>query len=62
MIPERGCKNNPNMVEAYYEIFGFDKQEAANLKIRAQLLLEIRKYSRKKGLKQKDAATLPGTS
>lgn len=43
-----------------FEDIGFDKQEAANMKIRAELLLEIREYIRKKGLKQKDAAALLG--
>ena len=43
-----------------FEDIGFDKQEAANMKVRAELLLEIREYIRKKGLKQKDAATLLG--
>ena len=43
-----------------FEDIGFDKQEAANLKVRAELLLEIREYIRKKGLKQKDAAVLLG--
>ena len=41
-----------------FEDIGFDKQEAANMKVRAELLLEIREYIRKKGLKQKDAAAL----
>ena len=43
-----------------FEDIGFDKQEAANMKVRAELLLEIREYIRKKGLKQKDAACLVG--
>ena len=43
-----------------FEDIGFDKQKAANLKVRAQLLLEVREYIRKKGLKQKDVATLLG--
>ena len=43
-----------------FEDIGFDKQEAANMKVRAVLLLEIREYIRKKGLKQKDAAALLG--
>ena len=43
-----------------FEDIGFDKQEAANMKVRAELLLEIREYIRKKGLKQKDAAALLG--
>ena len=43
-----------------FEDIGFDKLEAANMKIRAELLLEIREYIRKKGLKQKDAPALLG--
>ena len=43
-----------------FEDIGFDKQEAADMKVRAELLLEIREYIRKKGLKQKDAAALLG--
>ena len=41
-----------------FEDIGFDNQEAANMKVRAELLLEIREYIRKKGLKQYDAAAL----
>jgi len=41
-----------------FEQLGFEKPEAANLKIRAELLLEIREHLRKKGLKQKEAAEL----
>ena len=43
-----------------FEDIGFDKQEAAYLKVRALLLIEIKEYIRKKGLKQKDAAALLG--
>ena len=43
-----------------FEDVGFDKQEAANMRIRLELLLEIREYIRKKGYKQKDAAVLLG--
>ena len=43
-----------------FEDIGFDKQEAANLKVRAILLIEIKEYIRKKGLKQKEAAALAG--
>ena len=43
-----------------FEDIGFDKQEAANLKVRAQLLLEVREYICEKGLKQKEAAALLG--
>ena len=41
-----------------FEDIGFDNQEAANMKVRAELLLEIREYIRKKGLKQNDVAAL----
>lgn len=44
--------------ENVFEQLGFDKSEAANMKIRAELLLEIREHLRKKGLKQKEAAVL----
>ena len=43
-----------------FEDIGFDKQEAADMKVRAELLLEIREYICKKGPKQKDAAALLG--
>ena len=43
-----------------FEDIGFDKPEAANLKVRAELLLEVREHIRKKGLKQKDASALLG--
>ena len=43
-----------------FEDIGFDKEEAANLKVRAILLIEIKEYIRKKGLKQKEAAALLG--
>ncbi len=43
-----------------FEDIGFDKEEAANLKVWAILLIEIKEYIRKKGLKQKDAAALLG--
>ena len=43
-----------------FEDIGFDKEEAANLKVRAILLIEIKEYIRKKGLKQKEAADFAG--
>lgn len=43
-----------------FEDLGFDKLEAANMKIRAELLLEIREHIRGKGLKQRQAAILLG--
>jgi len=44
--------------ENVFEQLGFEKPEAANMKIRAELLLEIREHLRRKGLKQKEAAPL----
>ena len=41
-----------------FEQLGFDTLEAANMKVRAELLLEIREHLRRKGLKQKEAAVL----
>ena len=43
-----------------FQDIGFDKQEAANMKVRAEILLEVWEYIRKKSLKQKDAAALLG--
>ena len=43
-----------------FEDIGFDKQEATKMKARAELVLEIREYIRKKSLKQKDTAALLG--
>ena len=43
-----------------FEDIGFDKQEAANLKVRVILLIEIKEHIRKTGLKQKEAAALLG--
>jgi len=45
-------------VQNIFEQLGFEKPEAANMKVRAELLLEIREHLRKSGLKQKEAATL----
>ena len=51
---------NHTTTDNIFEDLGFDKLEAANMKIRAELLLEIREHIRKKGLKQKEAAALLG--
>ena len=48
------------MTDNIFEDIGFNKQEAANLKVRAILLIEIKEYIRKKRLKQKEAAVLLG--
>ena len=42
--------------ENIFEELGFDKLDAANMKIRAELLLEIREHIRKKCLNQTEAA------
>ncbi|MCZ6804573.1 MAG: helix-turn-helix transcriptional regulator [Proteobacteria bacterium] len=39
---------------------GFEKEEAANLKIRTELIIKIHDCIEKRGLKQKDAAELLG--
>jgi len=41
---------------------GFPPEEAANLKVRAMLMVEIEKYLRVKGLTQKAAAKLFGVT
>jgi predicted XRE-type DNA-binding protein len=41
---------------------GFPPEEAANLKVRAMLMIEIEKYLRAKGLTQKAAAKLFGVT
>ena len=41
---------------------GFDESEAANLKIRAELMISLEKLVEKRKLKQKDAAVLFGIS
>ncbi len=43
-----------------FEDLGFDKEEAANLLIRAELIIQIRDYIQKHGLKQKTAADMLG--
>ena len=41
---------------------GFDTEEAENLKLRAELMMEIERYIERKGLKQKEAAELFGVT
>ncbi len=43
-----------------FEDFGFNKEEAANLLIRAELVIQISTLIKKQGLKQADAAKLLG--
>lgn len=43
-----------------FEDLGFDKAEAANLRIRAELMITIKRYIAKHKLTQKKAATLMG--
>ena len=42
--------------ENVFEDLGFEEQEAANLKIRADLLLDLRRYIQKRGWTQAEAA------
>lgn len=43
-----------------FEDIGFDKEEAANLLLRSELIIKIRDIIKKRGLKQTDAAKLLG--
>ncbi len=43
-----------------FEDLGFDSQEAANLKIRADLMLDLRKFIRSKNWTQAEAAVFFG--
>lgn len=43
-----------------FDDLGFDAIEAANMKVRAELLLEVREYIRAKGLKRQEAAAMLG--
>ncbi len=43
-----------------FEDLGFDAEEAANLKIRADLMLDIRHYIQERGWTQAEAATFFG--
>ncbi len=45
-----------------FEDIGFDREEAASLKIRADLMLDLRKYIETKGWTQSQAATFFGES
>ena len=39
-----------------FEDLGFDKAEAENLKIRAELMMQVKRYIKKNNLTQKEAA------
>ena len=43
-----------------FEDLGFDKEEAANLLVRTDLMLDLSRLIKDKGLKQKEAAELMG--
>jgi predicted XRE-type DNA-binding protein len=43
-----------------FEDLGFDAEEAANLKVRADLMLDLRKYIQTKGWNQNQAAAFFG--
>ena len=43
-----------------FEDVGFEKEEAANLKIRADLMLDLRQWIKEKGWTQAEAATFFG--
>ncbi|MEL6355183.1 MAG: helix-turn-helix transcriptional regulator, partial [Cyanobacteria bacterium J06627_28] len=43
-----------------FEDLGFDAQEALNLKVRADLMLDLRAYIQKAGWTQKEAAEVLG--
>ncbi|MCY3870376.1 MAG: helix-turn-helix transcriptional regulator [Gemmatimonadetes bacterium] len=45
-----------------FEDIGFDREEAASLKVRADLMLDLRKYIEMKGWTQSQAATFFGES
>ena len=45
-----------------FEDLGFEKEEAANLLIRADLLIEIREYIRESGMSLNEAAEFFGTT
>jgi predicted XRE-type DNA-binding protein len=52
-----------NLMESSGNVFedlGFNKEEAANLLIRAELIIQISDLIKKRGLKQADAAKLLG--
>ena len=45
-----------------FEDIGFDREEAASLKVRADLMLDLRKHIETKGWTQSQAATFFGES
>jgi len=45
-----------------FEDLGFEKQEAENLKLRAQLIISLRRYIKEEGLTQAQAAERFGVS
>ncbi len=45
-----------------FEDIGFDREEAASLKVRADLMLDLRKYIETQGWTQSQAATFFGES
>ena len=45
-----------------FEDIGFDREEAASLKVRSDLMLDLRKYIEMKGWTQSQAATFFGES
>ncbi|MDE2697317.1 MAG: helix-turn-helix transcriptional regulator [Gemmatimonadota bacterium] len=45
-----------------FKDIGFDREEAASLKVRADLMLDLRKYIEMKGWTQSQAATFFGES
>ena len=48
--------------ENIFDALGFDSEEAENLRIRSQLMMNIDQYIEKHQLKQKEAAELFGTT
>ncbi|NER22758.1 MAG: XRE family transcriptional regulator [Symploca sp. SIO1C2] len=46
--------------ENVFEDLGFEVEEAINLKVRADLMLDLRSYIQKRGWTQKEAAELLG--
>lgn len=56
---------NMKVVKSEGNVFrdlGFEKEEAANLKIRADLMIKLRRYIKEEGLRQEDAAALFGVT
>ncbi len=49
-------------IDNVFEDIGFDREEAASLKVRADLMLDLRKYIQTKGWTQSQAATFFGES